>query len=151
MADKLIITKYGVMEVDFTPEEIAQRELERINSLPSLSEAQQQKILELNTACNQDILNGFSSSCAGVEHQYKFDLEYQANMNQKATMFLLTNATETKWPTKDAGVVIHGREQFIQLCVDAETIKEDKIYRYFVMKAQVEACAEIEDVEAFVW
>ena len=30
MADKLVITKDGIQEVDFTPEEIAQRELDRI-------------------------------------------------------------------------------------------------------------------------
>jgi len=120
--------------------------------LPTLSEIQQRKILELNTGCNQDILNGFPSSCTGVEHQYNFDLEYQANMNQRATMFLLKpTMTETWWPTKDMGVLTHTREQFVQLCEDADKIKDAKILRYFGMKAQVEACKEIADVEAIAW
>jgi len=68
----------GLGYVEETPEEIAQKELERLASLPTLEQVQQQKIIELNIACNQDILNGFSSSCTSVEHQYKFDEEYQA-------------------------------------------------------------------------
>jgi len=130
---------YEVMEMEAPP--------------PSLSEIQQQKIIELNTACNQDILNGFSSSCTGVEHQYNFDLEYQANMNQRATMFLLKpTMVETWWPTKDKGVITHSREQFVQLCEDAERIKGEKIFRYFEMKAQILApTTTAEQVEAFAW
>ena len=154
MTDKLSITKDGVMITDFTQEEIAQRENERINSQPTLSEIQQQKILELNIACNQDILNGFPSFCTGVEHQYNFDLEYQANMNQRATMFLLKpTMVETWWPTKDKGVITHTREQFVQLCEDAERTKDEKIFRYFEMKAQILAptITTAEQVETFVW
>jgi len=154
MTDKLSITKDGVMITDFTQEEIAQRENERINSQPTLSEIQQQKILELNIACNQDILNGFPSFCTGVEHQYNFDLEYQANMNQRATMFLLKpTMVETWWPTKDMGVITHTREQFVQLCEDAERTKDEKIFRYFEMKAQILAptITTAEQVETFVW
>jgi len=154
MTDKLIITKDGIIEENFTPEEIEQRELDIINSLPTLLEIQQQKIIELNTACNQDILNGFSSFCTGVEHQYNFDLEYQANMNQRATMFLLKpTMVETWWPTKDKGVITHTREQFVQLCEDAERTKDEKIFRYFGMKAQILAptITTAEQVEAFVW
>ena len=56
---KLIVTSEGEQYVDLTPEEIAQREAEYLASLPTLEQVKEQKILELNTACNQDILNGF--------------------------------------------------------------------------------------------
>jgi len=144
----------GLGYVEETPEEIAQKELERLASLPTLEQVQQQKIIELNIACNQDILNGFSSSCTSVEHQYKFDEEYQANMNQRATMFLLKpTMTETWWPTKDEGVVTHTREQFVKLCEDAERVKDEKIFRYFDMKTQILAptITTVEQIEVFVW
>jgi len=122
-----------------------------INNPITLDDYKQNKIYELNTACKNDVLNGFNSNCNGEDHQYKFNLEYQANMNQKATMFLFTNITETKWPTRDIGVIILSKDQFIQLCIDAETVKESKIYRYFTIKSQVEVSTTIEDVNTFIW
>ena len=154
MVDKLIITKDGIIEVDFTPEEIAQREAELLASRPTLSEIQQQKIIELNTACNQDILNGFSSFCTDVEHQYKFDIEYQGNFGKKMALLALVPTIQTiDWPTSDAGVVPHAREQFIQLAIDGQTHMESKLFRYFEMKAQILAptITTVEQVEVFVW
>jgi len=148
---KLIVTSEGEQYVDLTPEEIAQREAEYLASLPTLEQVKEQKILELNTACNQDILNGFPSSCTGVEHQYKFDMEYQGNFAQQGVMLSLDPTIDTvPWPTSDAGMVVHTREQFIQLCKDAQTWKGTNLYRYFDLKEQVEACTEISQVEAFV-
>jgi len=118
---------------------------------PSLEQIKQQKILELNTACNQTILGGFPSSCTGVEYQYKFDMEYQGNFAQQGVMLSLDPTIETvMWPTS-VGVIPHTREQFIQLCKDAQGWKATNVYRYFGMKAQVEACTEIADVEQFAW
>lgn len=118
----------------------------------TLPEVQQQKILELNTSCNQTILGGFPSSCSGVEHQYKFDMEYQGNITQQGVMLTLDpTITVVMWPTSDTGVLPHTREQFIQLCKEAQDWKGTNIYRYFGLKAQVEACTEIEEVEALVW
>jgi len=123
-------------------------------ALPSLEDIQQQKILELNTACNQDILNGFSSSCTGIEHQYKFDEEYQGNFSKKMGLLSLVPTIQlVDWPTKDMGVVRHTREQFIQLAVDGQTHMETKLFRYFGMKAQILAptITTVEQIEAFVW
>lgn len=141
-----------VVERDFTLEELTQREAEYLASIPTLEQVKEQKILELNTACNQEILNGFPSSCTGIEHQYKFDMEYQGNFAQQGVMLSLDATLETvPWPTSDAGMIVHTREQFIQLCKDAQAWKATNLYRYFGLKAQVEACETIEAVEAFVW
>lgn len=123
-----------------------------VDLIVELQNAKVAKIIELNTACNQTILNGFSSTCMGTEHQYKFDMEYQGNITQQGVMLTLDPTIETViWPTSDAGVIPHTREQFIQLCKDAQNWKATNIYRYFELKAQVEACTVIADVEAFVW
>ena len=115
-------------------------------------EEQKSKIEEINIACNLDILNGFSSTCTGVEHQYKFDMEYQNNINQQASILNLDQTIElVYWPTKDAGVVEHTREQFINLLKDANNFKSEELYRYFTMKADILAMISLEQVRQVVW
>lgn len=120
----------------------------------TVSDYQQNKVYQLNTACNQTILNGFSSSVTGTLHQYKFNMEYQANITQEGTMLALDpTITTVDWPTVDAGVIPHTRDQFIQLCKDSKTFKETNIYRYFALKAQVLASTitTIDQVNAINW
>ena len=124
----------------------------QISLVIELQKIKEQKILELNTACNQTILGGFPSSCTGAGHEYKFDMEYQGNITQQGVMLTLDQTiTVVPWPTKDEGVIPHTRDQFIELCKEAQEWKGANIYRYFGLKAQVEACTDIEQVNAFAW
>ncbi len=114
--------------------------------------AKDAKILELNTLCNQLILGGFISDATGTEHQYKFDMEYQGNFSQQGVMLSLDpTAAAVPWPTRDAGVLVHTREQFIQLCKDAQEWKATNTYRYFDLKAQIQAAGTIDLVNLFTW
>jgi len=123
-----------------------------IENPTTLDDYKKNKILEINTACNQTILGGFNSSCTGIEHQYKFDMEYQNNINQIGIMINLDSTIENiDFPTKDAGIISHTKLQFIQLCKDAQTFKETNIYRYFTMKAQIEICETINSINGFIW
>lgn len=118
----------------------------------TLEDYRQNKIYEINRVCNQMILGGFLSSCTGLEHQYKFDMEYQGNFAQQGVMLSLDPAiTTVLWPTSDAGVIPHTREQYIQLCKDAQAWKSTNTYRYFTMKAQIQAAGTIDLVNAFTW
>jgi len=133
--------------------------LENINSVVtvvknqlSLAKIQQAKIAELNTTCNQIILGGFPSFATGTEHQYKFDMEYQANFSQQGVMLSLDPTISTVlWPTSDAGVIPHSREQFVKLCQDAQAWKATNTYRYFDLKAQVTSCETVDAVNAISW
>ena len=121
---------------------------------PTLQQAQQAKILALNSYCNQLIQSGFPSSATGVSHQYKFDMEYQGNMSQDGTMLALDPTIDSvPWPTINAGVVPHTRDQFIQLCKDAKTWKDTNVYHYFALKAQVLAVTTttVDQVNAINW
>jgi len=113
---------------------------------------QEAKIEEINLACNLEILNGFVSSCTGIEYGYKFDLEYQANLNQQMGMLSLDSAIcEIPWPTKNAGVIIHQRSQFIQLLKDASDFKSSRLFRYFDMKEQIINCLTTDEVKLINW
>lgn len=123
-----------------------------IDTPVTLQDYQTNKIYELNTACNQDILSGFTSEATGIAHQYKFNKDYQDNIAQDGMMLALDpTITSIDWPTKDAGVVTHTRSQFIQLCKDAKVFKDNNMYRYFGLKAQVLATTTVDQVSVFSW
>jgi len=119
-----------------------------------LQNAKENKIIELNNACNQVILGGFVSNClGGVEHQYKFDMEYQQNMSDAMLSFMVdTSITSIDWPTKDVGVQTHTKAQFMQLFEEAKIFKTNNIYRYFDFKLRVIPALEtVNDVNLIVW
>ena len=110
------------------------------------------KIEEINLACNQDILIGFKSSCTGVEHEYKFTEEWQTNLNRQMNSLLLNNSIEfVNWTTKDLGVIIHTKEQFIKLYQDSQEFIDSKMSRYYSMKEQIMNCQSIDDIKLINW
>ena len=117
--------------------------------LPSM---QQAKIEEINLACNLEILGGFESSVLGGEHHhYKFDMEYQANMNQQMGLLSLDPTIELiPWPTS-SGVLIHTKSQFVQLLKDASDFKSSKLFRYFDMKEQIMNAETTDEVKLINW
>jgi len=117
-----------------------------------LQNAKDSKILELNFLCNQVILGGYNSNCTGENHRYKFDEEYQRNFGLTiGAVSISPEILEIPWPTVDFGILVHSRENFIQLYLDGKAFMESNLYRYFGMKAQVLECTEISQIEAFVW
>ena len=112
----------------------------------------QSKIQELNIACNQDILSGFSSSAIGEKHEYKFDYEYQGNFDKKLGILSMIPTIQTvDWPTKDAGIITHTREQFLQVCLDGQSWIESNLFRYFRMKAEIEVMENIDEIASVKW
>ena len=112
---------------------------------------QEGKIEEINLKCNLEIIGGFDSSVLGESHHYKFDMEYQANMNQQMGLISLDPTIEfIPWPTS-SGVLIHTKSQFIQLLKEASDFKSNKLFRYFDLKAQILAMTTIEQVKEVVW
>ncbi|HBY19725.1 MAG TPA: hypothetical protein DEG71_01735 [Clostridiales bacterium] len=119
-----------------------------------LKNAKDAKISELNTLCNQTILGGFVSNCLGENHTYKFDEEYQRNFGLAiGAISISSDIIEIPWPTVDSGILVHNRENFIQLYLDGKAFMESNLYRYFGMKAQIldNSVNSIELVNSFVW
>ena len=123
-----------------------------VNPVLNIDKVKDNKILELNTACNQTILNGFQSNCTGENHSYKFDKEYQGNFALTiGAVSVSPEILNVPWPTLDSGIQVHTRSEFIQLYLDGKAFMEGNLYRYFSMKAQVENCINITEVEKFIW
>lgn len=110
------------------------------------------KIAELNDACNQEILAGFTSSALGQPHTYGFDYEDQQNLNGQLAILMFDNTiTSVNWKTKDAGVLTHTRDQFIQVCKDAEAFKRSRIEKFWNLKAQVQQATTEDQINAITW
>ena len=123
-----------------------------ISDLEKLPFIQQAKIDELNLACNQEILGGFSSSCNGVKHKYKFSLEWQNNFNRQMNSLILDlTINEIEWNTTDVGVIKLTREQFITLYKDSKRFIDDKMSRYYYMKELIMNYKSIDDVKLINW
>jgi hypothetical protein len=118
----------------------------------SLDEIKAQKISELDQTCNQTILSGFTSSALGDPHEYDFDYEAQQNL---AGMLSLFNAdatiTDVTWKTKDAGPLVHTKEQFLQLYKDGFDFKNSNIGKYWTLKAQVLSAGDKAGVDSVTW
>jgi|GEM_PF-3572671 len=112
----------------------------------------QSKIQELNTACNQEILNGFNSSVLGESHDYSFDEEWQANFNRQMNALLLDPTIESvNWVTKDSGIILHTRQQFIDLYKESNFFINEKIGRYHTLETEINNSESINDIISIQW
>jgi len=115
-----------------------------------LNTIKQRKKVELDAECNRAILAGFTSATTG--HFYKFDQEAQDNFSQQSTLLLLKpDISEVYWKTEDAGIVLHTRDQFINVVFEAGQHKQQKIAKYWTLKAQVQAATTRAEVDAINW
>lgn len=108
------------------------------------------KIAELNAACNEAILAGFTSDALGSPHTYDFDYEAQINFIGTKDAFKDGIITEIKWKT-DAGEISHNQVQFTIVYYDGFAHKNTNIQRYKTLKAAVYAAISDEEREAIQW
>jgi hypothetical protein len=111
---------------------------------------QEQKIQEIKDNCAKSIFVGFTSTTTG--HDYDFELKDQLNFNMQYSFLLNnTNITNIDWTTNDAGTVSHSRDEFFNVCQDAEIYKRNNIGKYWSLKSQVENATTIDEIETIKW
>lgn len=114
--------------------------IEEIPDIPvDVEFLRQEKLKEIDVANQEYIQKGFYSSALGVSHFYRFNKEEdQLNFNQQISILILNHAIDTVyWKTEDAGVLLHNRNQFIQVINDATAHKQNSISYYWQLKSQV--------------
>jgi len=131
----------------------------QLNILPpitdpiSLQDYQINKIYELTLACNRHILNGFYSSCRGIEEFYSCSQLDQNNIKGYIALLgvkpdldniIWKSASETLCTPFTAG-------QMIQLGSDMMHHVQDNIYKFELLRNQVMECISIEYVGAITW
>lgn len=107
------------------------------------------KLAELNEACQSAIYGGFTG---GNGHQYQFEEKDQGNIGQQLTLLLLDDTISSiQWKTKDAGIVVHTRNEFIALANDANNHKRGNMGKYWTLEAQVNASTTESEINSIVW
>lgn len=116
----------------------------------SLAELQGAKIDQLNETCEKAILAGFTSDA--TKHSYTFSQYDQLNFTQQM-LLIISDATITsvEWKTADAGTVTLTREEFLEVCKEAEAHKRSKLVAYWNCKSQVLATTTKDQVDAIAW
>lgn len=118
----------------------------------SLDEAKRQKLVELQTARDNEIYTTFQSSALGTPHTYTYSQEAAANFDKKATLLgIAPSITTISWYTVEEGFVNHTRDQWVQVCLDGGQREESLKMKYFQLEAQVSAATDIATVNAIVW
>lgn len=111
------------------------------------------KVEELKVQCQATIYAGFSANTTG--HFYTMDDQDQANMTQKMLLIVHdTGNTITSFnvKTKDAGVVMHTRGDFLNVCLEAGNFKESNMERCWGLVNQVMYSANVaSDLDNINW
>lgn len=110
------------------------------------------KIAQLKQKCYETIIAGFTSTASGTQHTYGLDEKDQRNLNGQLSILMLDNTiTSVTWKTLDAGVITLTRDQFMQLCKDAEAFKRSNIEKYWNLVSQVQAATTVDQINAINW
>lgn len=114
-----------------------------------LQEVKSAKVLELNSVCEMAIFEPFQATNG---HFYSFELKDQLNFTQMS--FLINSnphLTDIQWKTEDAGVLLHTREEFLEVIASAEVHKMGNISKNWQLKGLVESAETVEEVQAITW
>jgi hypothetical protein len=117
-------------------------------TIDHLGIAKEKKIAELNNLCRETILNGYAIGT----YEYENELHDQRNLALKGLKVLMdTNITSVAHKTKNAGVVTHTRDEFLNVVKAADTHIETNLTKYRDLKTKVKNALTVADIEAIIW
>jgi hypothetical protein len=106
----------------------------------------QLKIDILSDNCDEKIIAGFTSANG---HKYRTNRDDQINMIGKMIQLMNnTSIVEVNWKTEDAGYVKHTREEWITVFNEGLAHKEQNLFHYNTLKAQVHSAQTDAEVVA---
>ena len=121
---------------------------------PTLEQLKTSKTSEINTACGNEIVNGFTSDALGTVHNYQ-----SAEIDQLNLIGVVAGGTDDyfKTGTKDAdGVItyeykIHTAVQLLQVLNDGKAYKQILLQKANGLKVQVAEATTVEEIGVIVW
>lgn len=120
---------------------------------PPLEEAKTNKVQALSEQCHEDITAGFVSMALGSQHLYSSQLEDQINLMGAASIAPEVGTLDYVCADIDGvrQARPHTRAQLQQVYGDGAMHKSERIYRFHLLRAQVEVAETVEAVEAIIW
>jgi len=108
----------------------------------------EKKIEELKQACTNTIYEGFTAING---HTYGFNRHDQMNFTQEMILISQGSTSDILWKTKDAGVVTHTVEEFMQVVEDVKNHKLTQQQKYWDLEQQVLNATTKEEVMQIKW
>lgn len=126
-------------------------EEERIARLENL---RTQKIVELQNACNKDVLSGFTCHVKDEDRFFGFELDDQLNLTGKLTILNADPSIESVfWKCKglEGRLDTYTREEFKTICDSADNTKTKKIARFWTLKQSALSATTEEEIQNINW
>lgn len=118
---------------------------------PNAPDPKAVKLGELNTACNTDILSGFTSNALGADNVYDFDTDDQINLGGMLNAITAGFVTDSVMWKASGYPQAHTIDQFKLVFVHGMQHKNSKIGKYWTLKGQVLAATTQEEINAINW
>jgi len=124
----------------------------------TLKNAKKMKDMELNKACNEAILSGFTYEIDGVVYWFSYDIEAQINWREAYGFFEEGAIDYILWTAR----LGDSNGEYVRVEIDKKVMKKlypaivqhkvDSIARYRdVLLPMVDACTTVEEVNAISW
>lgn len=127
------------------------------NSEEVLEVYKQGKDMELNEACKESILKGFTHEVNGIEYHFSFDSEAQFNFQGAERLFSTGQIDEIRWTVKNMETgeyerILITKEVMEELVMKILQHKDSNIskYRDFLLPI-VKSAETIEEIETIKW
>lgn len=123
----------------------------------SLEDTKTQKVAEMNSVCEDKIVNEFYSSCLGESKRFDCSITDQSNIMglvAKAQMILASLTTDTTLDWKASGEPLcypWTTTQVMTLGMDLFAHKTENIKRYEQLRAYIITLATVEEVNNVTW
>lgn len=118
------------------------------------SKAKSSKLIELEQACENQIISGFASSALGTEHWYKSELTDQMNLIGAASIgadFPYKSGVKNANGIITYDWMIHTAAQIKQVMSDGAAYKLQLLQKLTMLKANAEAAIDQSALDAVVW
>lgn len=99
--------------------------------------------------CEEDVLTGFTASNG---HVYRTNRDDQTNMiGQKDFLNDHPEVTTVKWKTEDQGYIVHTREEWLKVYLEAFYNKMMKLEKYNQLKEKISLATTEAEIIAVDW
>lgn len=121
-----------------------------------LDSIKEDKRIMIENSYESEILLGYRSpiliSSSGRAHTYSIDKEDHVNLLAKYTKLLNETTIQYQpWKTKDYGIVLHTREEFLNVVNGIMEHVENLLFKSILKKMEIEDATTFEQLESVMW
>ena len=123
-----------------------------IDLVKELQKVKETKVLELYSACEQEILRGFNSSCRGTVEWFTNSRDDQNRVISQASIVTINPKYVPEWKSASEHICTpFTMAQIIQLATDGALFMTERIKVFEALKNQVKSALTAKEVNSILW